>query len=201
MQLLIPLHLLNKVMKNISGLKYIILGLNLMLITNLWGQDWTAGDNITLQINEFCLIETNHAPITLTLNTTIVGAAVESVSNSDLFVRMSSLVPGGTNREITARISSGSVPTGTFLSLVSADCTTTNSGGNLGNAVLTPIILSAIDQDLIIGISSGYTGTGYNDGYQMTFTWGPDSPTNYSQLASDTYNITVIFTITAHDGN
>ena len=71
----------------------------------------------------------------------------------------------------------------------------------LGTPIATPIILSAIDQNLVIGITTCYTGTGYNDGYQMTFTWGPDSPSNYSQIESNITNLTVVFTITAHDGN
>ena len=173
-----------------------------MLTTNLWAQVWTAGDNVTLNIPEFALIETNYAPVSLSLTTSTAGAAVTSVSNSDLFVKISSLTPGATDREITAKISSGTIPAGTKLTLVSAACTTTNSGGDLGTVNSTPIVLSAIDQVLALGISSCYTGTGYNDGFQMTFTWSPDSPaTNYSLLQSDTYNITVVFTLSAHDGN
>jgi hypothetical protein len=188
-------------MKKLRLIFFMLVG-SLLLTTNAWTQVWTAGDNVTLQIQDFCLIETNYAPVSLSLITSIAGEAVASTSNSDLFVKISSIVPGGTNREITARISSGSVPTGTSLTLGSAPCTTTNSGGVLGTPVATPIILSAIDQDLVTGIATCYTGTGYNDGYQMTFTWGPDNPaTNYGLIESDTYNIIVVFTITAHDGN
>lgn len=185
-----------------SGLIFIMLVGSLLISINSWAQDWTAGDNVTLIIQDFSLIETNYAPVSLSLITSIAGEAVTSTSNSDLFVKISSIVPGGTNREITARISSGSVPTGTILTLVSAPCTTANSGGLLGTPVATPITLSAIDQNLVILIGTCYTGTGYNDGYQMTFTWGPDNPaTNYGLIESDTYNIIVVFTITAHDGN
>ncbi|MFA5418351.1 MAG: hypothetical protein WC341_07825, partial [Bacteroidales bacterium] len=94
------------------------------------------------------------------------------------------------------------VPAGTQLTLVSANCTTTNSGGALGTAITTPIILSSVDQFIVRYIASCYTGTGYNDGYHMTFNWSPlNLTTNYSQIAAATYNITVVFTLTAHDGN
>lgn len=187
---------------NKSGLKNILLGICFLLTITAWAQVWTAGDNVTLQVSSFALIETNHAPVTLTLATSTAGAPVGSVSNSDLFVKISSIVPGGTDRELTARISSGSIPAGTSLSLVSANCTTTNSGGARGTAITTPILLSAIDQFLVRYIATCYTGTGYNDGYQMTFTWAPLNPAaNYSQIAAATYNITVVFTLTAHDGN
>lgn len=188
---------------NKNGLKYIIIGLSLLLTANVWAQAWTAGDNITLNVSAYALIETNHAPITLTLVTTTPGAAAQSTSNSDMYVKISSIVPGGgTDREMTARISSGTVPAGTKLTLVSANSTTINSGGALGTALTTPITLSAIDQFLVRYIGTCYTGTGYTDGYQMTFTWAPLNPaTNYSQIVADTYNITVVFTLTAHDGN
>ena len=189
-------------MKNISGIKHIILGVSLLFVLTVSAQEFTAGDNITLQISEYALIETNHAPVSLTLNTTTAGEAAGSVSNSDVFIRISSITPGVTDREITARISSGSVPAATYLTLVSADCTTANSGGDLGAALPTPITLSAIDQTIINQISTCYTGTGYNDGYQLTFNWIPlDPATNYSQLASGTHNITVVFTLSPHDGN
>ena len=181
--------------------KIVVLVGTLLFITNIWAQEWTAGDNVTLTISSFCLIETNYAPVALALTTSTAGAAVSSVSNSDLFVKISSIVPGGTHREISARISSGSVPAGTVLTLVSAPCTTTNSGGGLGTPGTTPIILSAVDQELVDLIATCYTGTGYNDGYQMTFTWEPDNPANYNQIVSNNTNIIVVFTITAHDSN
>ena len=184
------------------GIKYLLLANSLLFIMNVMGQEWTAGDNVTLHISSFALIETNHAPITLSLTTSTAGAAAATTSNSDLFVKISSIVPGNTNREITANISGGTIPTGTKLTLVSAACTTTNSGGDLGTPVATPITLSSVDQNLVTGVSTCYTGTGYNDGYQMTFTWEVDDPaTNYGQIESNTIVITVIFTITAHDGN
>ncbi|MBT3749387.1 MAG: hypothetical protein HN936_02435 [Bacteroidetes bacterium] len=167
-------------------------------------QDYTAGDIVTLQVNDFSLIESNHAPVSLNLSATVAGAAVTEVSNSDMFLKISSIVPGGTNREITARIASGVIPTGTYLKLQAAPCTTANSGGRLGETIPTPILLSDLDQDLVLNIGSCYTGTGYNDGYQLTFIWGPDIPeTNYHliEATESPTAITVVFTITAHDGN
>jgi len=181
---------------------FILLVWSLLLSTNARAQEFVAGDEITIVISAYALIETNYAPVSLSFTPSTAGAAITSVSNSDLFVKISSTVPGGTDREVTARISSGTVPTGTTLTLVSAACTTTNSGGVLGTPVATPITLSAIDQDLVQFIATCYTGTGYNDGYQMTFTWIPDiAATNYGQIDSYSYNITVVFTLSAHDGN
>ncbi len=170
----------------------------------LKAQDFTAGDIITLHVNDFSLIETNHAPVALNLTTNTAGSAVSSVSNSDMFVKISSLVPGGTNREVTARISAGTIPSGTTLTMKAAPCTTTNSGGRLGYPIAAPITLSNFDQLLIYEIGSCYTGTGYNDGYQLTYNWGPTDPVNGYHLLEASTNptpITIVLTITAHDGN
>ena len=167
-------------------------------------QSFTAGDIITLHVQDFSLIDTNHAPVSLTLRTSVAGTQVASVSNSDMFVKISSIVPGGTKRSISARINSGVVPAGTRLTLVAAPCTTTNSGGNRGTVVSTPIILSTTDQNIVNLIGSCYTGTGYNDGYRLTYTWFPYSPlTDYQLLQATTspVSLTVVLTISAHSGN
>lgn len=191
-------------MMNPMKSKYIIIVVFLIIFRIGWTQDFTAGDIITLHINDYCLIESNHAPVSLTLGSSVAGAPISSDSNSDMFLKLSSLVPGGTNREVMVRISSGSLPPGTSLSLIPTACTLINSGGNLGQVVSTPVILSGIDQNIIIQIGSCYTGTGYYDGYQITYTWAPiDLDVNYGLIESTTNptNITVVFTITAHNGN
>lgn len=180
----------------------VVIFISLIFSKNSLSQVWVAGDNVTLNVSEYALIESNYAPVNLTLTTSTAGAAVTSVSNSDLFIKISSITPGATDRELSARISSGVVPVGTRLTLVSAACTTTNSGGDLGTTIGIPITLSTVDQLLANMISTCYTGNGYNDGYQMTFNWVLINPTtDYALLAADTYNITVVFTLSAHDGN
>src|ERR1035437_4234749 len=79
-------------------------------------QDHTDGDIISLQVQDYCLIDTNNAPVSLTLNSSVAGTPVTSVSNSAIFIKVSSVVPNNTYRSITARISSGTVPQGTKLS-------------------------------------------------------------------------------------
>lgn len=197
-----PSLLLNKEIMKSKRLIIFIFCITTLVAPKVYAQVFTAGDQITLNISEYALIDSNHAPVVLTMESTEAGAPVTSVSNSDLFIKISSIVPGGTDRELTARISSGTVPAGTTLTLISANCTTTNSGGALGTALSPAITLSSVDQYLVRYIGTCYTGTGNNDGYQMTFTWSPiDLTTNYSLISSDSYNITVVFTLTAHDGN
>lgn len=181
-----------------------ILAIALILVDESFAQTYTAGDQISLQVSSFSLVATNNAPINLTLGTTVAGSPVGVVTNSDMYVRISSIVPGGTHRELTARISNGSVPAGTQLTLVSAPSTTTNSGGVLGTVTSSPFVLDAIDKILVDNIGTCYTGTGYNDGYRLTYNWQPiPTLTDYGLIKSTAspVSITVVITITEHNSN
>lgn len=191
-------------MTNVSPPALLLFMILILLAGGTNAQTIIAGDQITLHVNDYCLIDTNHAPVSLVLHSSLAGTSVTPVSNSAMFVKISSIVPGNTKRSITARISSGTVPQGTQLSLVADPCTTSNSGGNLGTVVATPIILSSTDQDIVNSIKSCYTGIGYNDGYRLTYTWYPYSPkTNYQLLQATAIptTLTVVLTISAHSGN
>lgn len=191
-------------MMNKSQITLLLILVSVFFVGGTVAQSYTAGDQITLHVEDFCLIETNHAPVSMTLSTSIAGTQVSSVSNSDMFVKISSLVPGNTNRKITVRVSNGTVPPGTRLTLVAAPSTNANGGGRLGTVVSPPFVLNAIDHDLVIGIGSCYTGTGYTDGFQLTYTWEPYSPTTDYQLiqaTADPTTLTIALTISAHDGN
>ncbi len=163
----------------------------------------TAGAQITLNIQDYCLMDTNGAPVNLTLNSSVAGAPITSVTNSDMYVRVSSITPGGTYRKVTARVSSGTIPAGTRLTLVAALSTNTNGAGRIG--VVSPMmILSSVDQTLIHGIGSYYTGTGLTDGYRLTYTWGTYNPTTDYHLLNATVvpaTLTIMLTISAPDGN
>lgn len=163
----------------------------------------TAGAEITLHINDYCLMDTNGAPVNLTLTSSVTGSPILTVSNSNMYIRVSSVTPGGTYRKITVRVTSGTVPTGTRLTLGAALSTNANGAGACG-IVSSTIILNAIDQILVNGIGSYYSGTGLTDGYRLTYTWGPYNPaTDYKLIKSTTVptTLTIMLTISAPDGN
>jgi hypothetical protein len=182
----------------------LILSLLIIQHNQVRSQSYTAGDPVTLQIPSFSMIATNNAPVSLSLTTNTAGSMLNSSSNSNVYVRITSIVPGATHREITARIASGVVPTGTQLKLISAPSTTTNSGGNLGIPASTPVILDSTDKLLIDNIGTCYTGTGMNDGYRLTYTWEPNTQAGQYGLINSTTSditITVVLTISSHNSN
>lgn len=181
--------------QNIGVVIIVIICEGLLIKAN--GQTWVAGQNVTLNVPDYALIATNNAAVSMNLTTSTAGSEVASATNSNLYVKISSRVPNNTKRTITARISNGTVPANTTLTLQSASCTTTHSGGSLGFPFFWPVTLGSSDQLLVWNIGTCYTGTGSTDGYRMTFNWSVANSNNYQQLASGTSNITVVFTLTA----
>ena len=182
-----------------NKISFILLGFIVIFNQLIFAQTTTSGDLIALNIADYSLIESSNTTVALSLNSFAVGSALMTASNSDVFLKLSSLNPESTTRQVTSKITSGSVPAGTILKVVSAPCTTINSGGNLG-IVTQSITLSTTDQNLISGIGSCYTGTGINDGYQLTYTWAPTSISadyNLIKATTSSVNITIVHTISA----
>ncbi|MBE0650986.1 MAG: hypothetical protein IH595_09100 [Bacteroidales bacterium] len=182
-----------------AGLKFIMLGIVLFISNGVWGQT-LAGDQIpstdTKQGNVL-LIDSNHPSFSLSFVTPIAGEAVAPVSNSDLWIILSVGIQNFGHFHnigyLSAAITSGAVPPGTVLTLVSAPCVTIDGAGTFGTPT-APITLSTTDQQIVTSIGNCYTGTSTGDGYQMTFTLQPDAG-NYSQIVAGTYNITVTITL------
>ncbi len=180
-------------------LVYIFMCTNLFSVSFVFGQVSTAGDNVVATITPLALVGTNASTISMTFQpVTTAGAKFGSVTNSSLYLRLTSHVPIGTYRKITVRKLSGSIPNGTQITIQPSPSSVSNSGGALGNAVTSPVLLSDFDQNLITNIGSCYTGTGATDGYRMTFVWSIiNSAATYGQLTSSTYNAVIVFTVTA----
>jgi hypothetical protein len=159
----------------------------------------TCTASVTTVVADKCLLSTNTSPsaVSMTLSTSVAGSSVTPVSNSNMYLKVTSIVPSGTTRKITAIISNGTIPTGTILTLAPAACTSANSEGTLGAVVTAPITLNKTSNQAIINsIGSCYTGTSTTDGYNLTYTWKPND-TNYYLITatSGSTTVTVTFTI------
>lgn len=181
-----------------NALKFILFGMAFFIAGSSLAQTVIAGQQITGNVSvNTAYMDSNNPTITLTFSTPVqAGDPVAAVSNSDLFVRLSVAIWNYGHYHnigyLAAAITSGSVPPGTVLTLVSAPCTTTNSGGALGTPT-APITLSTTYQPIVTTMGNCYTGTGDMDGYQMTFTLEP-STTSYGQIvAGSTYSVSVTF--------
>ena len=153
--------------------------------------------NIVIPAYSMIRIMTTPAPVSMTMTTSLAGASISSVSNSNMYLQITSIVNPNKLRRITAKISNSNIPVGTILKLASAPCSYPATQGNFG-AVISPAItlIKNVDLTIIDGIGSCYTSNGTTDGYNLTFSWQPNGA-QYNQLVGTggPTNLTIMFTM------
>jgi hypothetical protein len=150
--------------------------------------------NLSLGVTEVSLLKINTGVISLLLNQRDAGMSIET-SNADSSARLiiSSLI-SSVPRTLTARISSGAVPQGTYLMLAALipNSTFVGSWGSLS----TPILLDETDRPFVTNIESCYSGTTASDGYPLKFIFGLDTNTSTYGLIRATVGNSVTVTLT-----
>jgi hypothetical protein len=117
-----------------------------------------------------------------------------SKSDSTARLLLSSVISTSSPRTLTARISGGTIPSGTNLAL-SAMQPNTNFVGSAG-IFAAPILLDDTDKPIITDIETCYSGTGISDGYPLRFTYSLDiNSASYSTLRATT-GTQVVVTLT-----
>lgn len=173
-----------------------------MLLAAIQGSDLAAQvnayNNFTIVTNNLTMIKINTtpAPVSMTLSTAVAGSSVTPVSNSNSYLKVTSISPAVESRKITAIIYTGNVALGTLLKLVATPCTNIGSAGDRGTVVTPAVTLNkTANQTIIQSIGSCYTGTGSTDGYNLTYTWQPDA-SNYYRINANAGATTIVISFT-----
>lgn len=157
----------------------------------------TATTTLSLGVTEVSLLRLTDGLINLQLNQQKAGLSLEA-SKSDSTARLLiSSVISNSPRVLTAKISAGTVPTGSHLELVATQ-PNQNFVGSTGT-LSSSIILDGTDKPFVTEISTCYSGTGSTDGYPLKFTYALDvNASSYGNLrATMGTQIIVMFTLTA----
>lgn len=161
----------------------------------LWAQDNTGTNEITMGIPELQLLATTNSTLNLELTTSTAGEAIQSGAQDSSYVQVSSIVPtAGTTRTIEA--SYDAIPAGTELVVSASAPTNGNQGGTIGSG-LSNVSLSTTATDIITGIGSCYTGTASDDGYKLVYSWSAATGAYGDIVATSSQVATVTLTITA----
>lgn len=158
----------------------------------------SATATIVLGVSEVSLIKTSSDVINLQLNQQDAGMSVQtSVSDSTARMLISSVISTSQMRTLSAKITAGTVPTGTHLSLSALQPNANFAGGPGVFASATE--LDATDKPIISDIATCFSGTGPTDGYMLKFNYSLDlNPATYGALrATMGTQIVVTFTLTA----
>ncbi|MDP4276361.1 MAG: hypothetical protein Q8914_01890 [Bacteroidota bacterium] len=155
-----------------------------------------ASDVFTVNVQDVCLIRLNPVTtINMSMLASVAGQSMDAVSNSSIYLQITSIAPTSQTRKIAVIISAGTVPAGTLLKLTPGTCT--SGAGTRGNPSSTITLNKTANQTLIDGIGSCYTGTATGSGFNLTYTWQVDQA-NYALLKSVASTpIVVTFTISS----
>ena len=164
----------------------------------------TATQQVVINVPEVALIDLeSNTGTTIQVNPETpneAGMAVDfsDATNSSIWINYSSIVNSKFDpaRNITAQITSGSVPAGLALSLV-ASHDAGRGDGTMGTPT-SKINLNQSAQNIITGVGSAYTGNGVRKGHKLTYSLELDNQSgSYAKLDADQSNtLTITYTLT-----
>lgn len=174
----------------------------LTLSPNLYAQDSnTDNHTIGVTVPEVALLDIEPAAsknITMGFTApTEAGLPITApADNSDLWLNVSSIVTatGGIDpsRKVSVKVDA-TIP-GVDIN-VTAAADAGNGAGTTGTVSPTAITLTTANQDIVTGIGSCYTGTGANNGYNLTYSIDAQTSTNYGNIVANSNTVTVTHTI------
>ena len=144
---------------------------------------------VTISIPEIALLDLEAPSTAITLaGTAPTEAGLPMIfedayaKNATIWMNYSSIVKGTLSRKVTVAITDGAVPSGLKLTVL-ASVASGDGAGSKGTAS-PALALSGIQQDLVTGIGSTYTGDGANKGRNLTYQLGyaTDEATDYTSL-------------------
>ena len=198
------MHLRSSILSAFSGISLIIL-LSLLLTNQgyaqpgnpIFGLTSEMGMAVDMQPIAIFDIETSSASsdlgFTLTAPTEAGNALdTSSLMNSNNWINYSCADRDVSSRHIEVSIGAGSVPPGLELVLSVGSCV--SGAGNLGTPSGSPITLSPIAQQAIMGIQGCYTGDGSGSGHQLTYRLRYIEA-NFNQISTQTTPLTIVYTM------
>lgn len=154
----------------------------------------TDNHNITLAVPQIALLDIESAS-GIDISVTLVapeeaGDPMASQTDNSLWLNVTSIVNSGASNNISATINQ--VVAGLDVKVVAA--TYSGLGNGYWGTPNSEITLNTSDQTLVNGITSGYTGDGAGNGYQLTYTVDPDE-TAFDDLEASSPSLVVTYTL------
>lgn len=170
---------------------------SLFFFVNAFAQGSSTNHIVAVSVPQVALVNVV-APstgITLSLTApTTAGDWFAPVTNSLAFLQVSSVKTSETSsRDINVKATG--IPSGLVLKVEAAG--SSSGKGGRGTVVAGGVVLDGDDAPLVEGITTGFTGSSANNGFQLTYTLSADeTEDNVDDLVSGASNVTVTYTIT-----
>lgn len=158
----------------------------------------SANATLILGVTEVSLLKASQGVINLQLNQREAGMSIEtSKSDSTSRLLMSSVISTDVRRSLSAKITSGVVPSGTQLQLVALQ-PNSNFVGDFGTLASPVSLGETVDMPIVTDIATCYSGTDPSDGYPLKFIYALDSKTSYGSIRAQIGGqVVVTLTLTA----
>jgi len=161
--------------------------------------DATATSHFNTNVTEMAVLNITAGAVDLVLVAPATGgAAIAAVSDHSTYAQYTSVIGVGTTRTLDARISTGTLPTGTTLTLLPA---ATAGNGTKGTSVSSAITLGTVGTlsgttaaSIVTGIGSCNTGVGATDGVKLTYELSVQAIGSLKTTATN--DITITYTLT-----
>lgn len=161
------------------------------------GDGSEASQTVTYSLPAMRIIDIEGTAPTLTFAVPIeAGTAIGAVTNNTSWINYTSIIAGEETNKVSVILSGTAVPAGTTLKVVAAAHAGTGDG-TYGTPTSSAVTLSTTARDLITAIGSCYTGTGNENGHQLTYIWSVNADDYASVKAAANADITATYTIVA----
>ena len=169
---------------------------SMFFFVNAFAQSSSSSHNVAVSVPQVALVNVLAPSTGITLSLTVPATAGDwfaPVTNSLAFLQVSSVKPSDGSRNINVKATG--IPSGLVLKVEAAG-SSTGKGGR-GTVVAGGVVLDGTDAPIVEGITTGFTGSSANNGFQLTYTLAADeTEDNVDDLVSGASNVTVTYTIT-----
>ena len=172
--------------------------------TTTFAQDTNSdAHNLTISIPEVALLDleapSNNTNVSLVgTHSSEAGEAVQfNATDNSIWLNYSSIIGGSSKRNITAKITTGTVPSGLSLKVQAGAADTSLGNGDFGTPATAAITLNGTDTEIISNVGSVYTGNGVNKGHNLTYSLVQSG--SYADLKHNGAGETLVITYTLSD--
>ena len=174
-------------------LSVLVLALVVSFGVSVFAVNDTDTQTINISIPDIAVLRATQNNVNLAVSAPVkADAGAKPLVTEDVvggYLRYTSVTETGKSRSITVAITSGTLPTG--ISILLTATAPAGGTGTLGSSA-GQITLSATAQNLITGITTGWTGTATSNGAELTYDLAVDN----ASIVVGNSSVVVTFTLT-----
>jgi len=176
----------------------VVVGILLLIATAAFAENNVATQTFNTQVDAIAVLHSGGAPSPALLEIVAPTTGGDVPADVTATASLAYTAVQASAFKIGAKITSGTVPAGTLLKVVSA--TPVSAHGDGGDAEAQITLNGSASQPIVSGIGSCATGNGVGQGAALTYTFGIDAANWATLVPAASAAITVTYTLSASGG-